>query len=191
MANFGAQYPVFAPFEGDEPAAALPTYGEAITIGKLVSATLSVTRASGELYADDGLDESVNEFASGTVAMDVNDMDDGVAAQVCGSKKDESGEVVDSVEDEAPLGGLGYIKVKLRQGKRKYKAFWYPKTKPTLGDDAATTKSNSITLGTESLSFTIMAPNVGNWRYYKTFDTLAAAKAYIAGKVAGTVQQGG
>lgn len=184
MANFGAQYPIFAPFDGEEPAAALPKYAEGISIGKLVSATLSVTRASGELYADDGLDESVNEFASGTVAMDVNDIEDGVEAKIFGSTQDETeGEVIDSVEDEAPLGGLGYIKVKLRKGKRKYKAFWYPKTKATQGDDAATTKSNSVTLGTESLSFTIMAPNVGNWRYHKTFDSMAAAKAYIESKI--------
>lgn len=184
MANFGAQYPIFAPFEGEEPVAALPKYKKGITIGKLVSASLTVTRASGELYADDSLDESVNEFASGTISLDVNDIEDDVEPQIFGSTQDETEkEIIDSVEDEAPLGGLGYIKVKLRRGKRKYKAFWYPKTKATQGDDTATTKSNSVTLGTESLSFTIMAPNAGNWRYHKTFDTLAEAKAYLEGKI--------
>lgn len=184
MANFGAQYPVFAPFKGEEPAAALPTYDDPIVLGKLISATLTVTRASGELYADDGLDESVNEFASGTIAMDTNDMEDSVETKLFGSSQEtESGEVIDSVNDAAPLGCLGYIKVKLRNGKRKYKAFFYPKVKATQGDDAATTKSNSISLGAESTSFVVMAPNVGNWRYHKTFDTLEAAKEYITEKI--------
>lgn len=184
MANLGAQYPVFAPFKGEEPAAALPEYDEAIVLGKLVSATLTVTRASGELYADDGLDESVNEFASGTIAMDTNDMEDSVESKLFGSKQEtESGEVIDSVDDVAPLGCLAYIKVKQRNGKKKYKAFFYPKVKATQGDDAATTKSNSISLSAESMSFVIMAPNMGNWRYHKTCDSLAEAKEYIASKM--------
>ena len=55
MAQFGAQYPCFAPFSGDEPAATLPTYGGKVVLGKLVSANLTINLASGELYADDEL----------------------------------------------------------------------------------------------------------------------------------------
>ena len=56
MAQFGAKRPRFAPV-ATTPAGALPTYTyeKAVTIGKLVQANLTVTNASGELYADDGL----------------------------------------------------------------------------------------------------------------------------------------
>ena len=56
MAQFGAKCPMFAPFK-TEPAAALPTYDTAVTVGALVSANLTVNLASGELYADDALKE--------------------------------------------------------------------------------------------------------------------------------------
>ena len=41
MAQFGAKCPMFAPFK-TEPAAALPTYDTAVTVGALVSANLTV-----------------------------------------------------------------------------------------------------------------------------------------------------
>ena len=46
MAQFGAKCPMFAPFK-TEPAAALPTYDTAVTVGALVSANLTVNLASG------------------------------------------------------------------------------------------------------------------------------------------------
>ena len=110
MAQFGAQYPCFAPFSGDEPAAALPTYGDKVVLGKLVSANLTINLASGELYADDELAEQVSEFASGTLALETDDMTDDVAAAVYGATKAASPSsdksVTYSKADAQPLGGL-------------------------------------------------------------------------------------
>ena len=52
MAQFGAKRPRFAPV-ATTPDNALPTYNfeSVVTIGKLVAANLTVTNASGELYA--------------------------------------------------------------------------------------------------------------------------------------------
>ena len=56
MAQFGAKRPIFAPTK-TTPDNALPTYDyeKVVTVGKLVKADLTVTNASGELYADDAL----------------------------------------------------------------------------------------------------------------------------------------
>ena len=85
MANFGAKYPCFAPFKGVEPTNALPKYDAKVVVGKLVSANLTVNLASGELYVDDALTEQLSEFASGTIAMETDDMLDDVAAVVYGA----------------------------------------------------------------------------------------------------------
>lgn len=88
MANFGAKYPVFAPFKGAEPTDTLPKYDTKTVLGKLVSANLTVNLSSGEQYADDEMCEQISEFASGTLAMETNDMTDEVAAIVYGATLD-------------------------------------------------------------------------------------------------------
>lgn len=76
MAQFGAKRPIFAPTK-TTPDGALPTYDyeKVVTVGKLVKADLTVTNASGELYADDALAEKVDMFASGSLALETDDKD--------------------------------------------------------------------------------------------------------------------
>ena len=81
MAQFGAKRPIFAPTK-TTPDNALPTYDyeKVVTVGKLVKADLTVTNASGELYADDALAEKVDMFASGSLALQTDDKTDEVHA---------------------------------------------------------------------------------------------------------------
>ena len=74
MAGFGARYIQFAPFTGDEPTDALPKYGEKVNFGRLVKAEIAVSMASGKIYGDDVLDESVDEFISATLNVETTDM---------------------------------------------------------------------------------------------------------------------
>ncbi|MBP3701697.1 MAG: hypothetical protein J6I64_07390 [Lachnospiraceae bacterium] len=186
MAAFGARYMKFAPFAGEEPAAALPAYGESVQLGGLNKADLTVNLASGEIHGDDVLDERVEEFVSGTLAVEVTDLAPQTESVVYGSKMGEDGELVDKTSDETPYGGLGYIKTLIRKGKKIYRAIYLPKVKAALGNDNAATKSNSITLATHPLAFTVFEPNNGEWRYRKEFtgdDGEAQAKAYIDEKL--------
>jgi len=53
MASFGAKNPYFCKVK-EEPDGKLPVYdGEPVKIGRLVKADLSITMASGKLYAND------------------------------------------------------------------------------------------------------------------------------------------
>ena len=74
MAEFGAKYPCFCKKDANA----------GVVLGKLVVANLTVTLASGELYADDGLDEQASEFASGSIAMETNDLTDDNASEIYG-----------------------------------------------------------------------------------------------------------
>ena len=187
MASFGAKYPYFAKIKA-ETDAALPTYTGGTRIGQLVKADLTVTLSTGELFADDGLAEKVEEFSSATIAMETDDMTDAVAALLFGATLDEQGgELKYSASDAQPMGGLGYYKVLMRNGSKVYKAYFYPKVKAALGNDSAATKGNSITFGTTPINFTVYQPQFGGWRHTKEFTgdgAEASAKSYIEGKMA-------
>lgn len=178
MASFGAKYPKFAPIDGEEPADALPKYKGAVVVGRLVSAELTVNIASGKLYADDELAESVDEFSSGSLAMSTDDMEDKVASVVYGATVSEK-KVSYKTGDAAPMGGLAYYKVLMRKGVKLYKGYFYPRVKAVLGNDSANTKADSITFGTNSTTFTVFAAATGEWRITEEFDNEAAAKAWV------------
>ena len=173
MASFGAKRPRFSEII-DEPEGKLPVYSEAgpVTIGKLVKADLSVTMASGKLYADDGLAESVDEFANGSLAMETDDMEDEVAAKVYGAEVVEK-EVHYKAGHSAPVGGLTYYKTLMRKGKKVYKGYFLPRVQAVLGGDTAQTKGDSITFGTSATSFTVFKANSDDWRITHEFATEA------------------
>ncbi len=168
MADFGAKYPCFKP-EGAETGA---------VIGKLVSANLTVNLASGELYADDVLAEQLSEFSSGSIAMETDDLADDNAAKIYGCTVTE-GLVTYNVGDTAPRGGLGYYKSLMREGKKFFKAFFYPRVRAALGNDNAQTRGSSITFQTSSTTFTVFADAKGTWRETETFEAESDAVAWI------------
>ena len=193
MAQFGAKRPRFAPV-ATTPEGALPTYNfeKVVTIGKLVKADLSLTNASGELYADDGLAEKIDMFASGSLALETDDKTDEVHAAIHGATLDETtSEVTDSDADVAPRGGLAYYKVIIRNGVRYFKGVFHPLANAILGNDSAATKGSSITFGTSATTFNIFRCESGAWRMTKEFTGEGAEAACIAwcdeklGKTAG------
>ena len=119
MASFGAKNPYFCKVK-EEPDGALPTYeGDPVKIGRLVKADLTIQMASGKLFADDGLAESVEEFASGSIAMETDDMLDDVASVVYGTTVEEK-LVRYNTADDPPSGGLAYYKKLMRRRKVFY-----------------------------------------------------------------------
>ena len=174
MAKFGANYPCFMGKKKEK----------GVIIGKLVSANLTVNMASGELYADDALAEQISEFSSGTIAMETDDMDAAVAAEIYGCTVSEDNTVTYKAGDNAPTGSLGYYKVLMRKGVKAYEGYYYPKVRAALGNDNAQTKSGSITFQTTSTTFTVFADDNTDWRVTKLFDTDAEARKWIDEKLA-------
>ena len=189
MAAFGAQYLRFAPIK-TEPDSGLPTYEAVVGLGELVKAELTISLASGEIYGDDRLVEKIEEFSSGSISVEVTDLTDEIEAKVFGSTYSAESGLVDKTSDTVPYGGVGYYKSMIRNGKKCYKAYYYPKCKAAPGTDSANTKNSSITLASTPLTFTVFEPNDGDWRYRKTFDTIAAAKAWVDSQLGGTTASG-
>ena len=178
MASFGAKNPYFAPIES-EPEGTLPVYkGEPVKIGRLVKADLTLTMASGKLYADDELAESAEEFVSGSIAMETDDILDTVASVIYGATVKEK-TVVYNTSDNPPPGGLAYYKKLMRHGKLVFKGLFFPRVKAALGNDAAQTKADSITFGTSTTNFTVSNANDGDWRFTEEFETEDAALAWV------------
>ena len=178
MASFGAKNPYFAPIES-EPEGTLPVYkGEPVKIGRLVKADLTLTMASGKLYADDALAERAEEFVSGSIAMETDDILDTVASVIYGATVKEK-TVVYNTSDNPPPGGLAYYKKLMRHGKLVFKGLFFPRVKAALGNDAAQTKADSITFGTSTTNFTVSNANNGDWRFTEEFETEDAALAWV------------
>lgn len=171
MAEFGANYPCFK--------ANGATSG--VVLGKLVSADLTVNLASGELYADDSLAEQLAEFASGSIAMQTDDLEDDKASAVYGCAVSNN-EVTYNKSDTPPLGCLAYYKVLMRNGSRFYKGYYYPQVRAAIGNDSAKTRGNSITFSTANTAFTVFADDSGEWRKTKTSAALSDIKSWIDGK---------
>lgn len=182
MAKIGCKYPCFAPIVSDASASALPTYSAGASIGELVAANLTIQLASGKLYADDGISESIDEFMSGTVAMETDEMSDATASMIYGCDVTD-GEVIYNVDDTPVYGGLAYYKTVMIDGVRKYQCYFYPKVKAILGNDNAQTKGSSITFQTNSTSFEVFKSKNGDWRRTETFTTEAAAIAWVQDKL--------
>lgn len=186
MASFGAKYPYFNKIN-DEPDDALPTYSlaEPVRLGRLVKADLTVNLSSGKLYADDALAESVDEFSSGSIAMETDDMEDEPATIIYGATV-KNKEVHYKAGDSAPMGGLAYYKVLMRRGKKVFKGYYYPRVKAALGNDTAQTKTDSVTFGTASTTFTVYRCNSDDWRITEEFEKESDAKSWVKEKLKGT-----
>ena len=183
MAGFGAKRIKFNPIK-ETPKNALPVYEdtEPVELGQLVKADLSIQMASGELFAGDELAESVDEFASGTLAVETDDMEDSVASTVYGCEVDGK-EVHYKHGDTPPEGGLTFIKVLMRRGKKIFKGYFFPRSKAALGNESAQTKGKNITFTTTNTAFTIFTCNSGEWRITHEFDAEEEAMAWADGKL--------
>lgn len=184
MAKLGLKYMAWAPM-ATEPDAAIPTYtsGKGIVVGRMVSINVAISNSEGELYADDMLAEYASEFSSADLTADVDNISLENQAAMYGAHYSTDGEFTANADDSAPYGGVGGYQVLQISGVKKYRAWFYPKAKAAIPDFDGTTKGNSISFGTQPIKMKIASPKYGPWYYAKEFDTEAAAKSYINGKL--------
>ena len=185
MASFGAKYPYFNPV-AEEPEGQLPVYKDQdpVRIGRLVKADLTVNLASGKLFADDGLAESVEEFFLRLYRY--GDRRHGGRRRLRGLWRGGQGRRGPLYHPgRASGGGLAYFKKLMRRKKVIYKGYFYPLVMASLGNDTAQTKGDSITFGTNNTTFTVFACEDASWRHTKEFPSEAEALAWIKDKLKG------
>lgn len=159
------------------------TYAGATKPGKAVSFALTATKADAELYADDGLAESDYAVTGGDITLGIDRDDLTTMAAILGHEISE-GEVTSSADDVAPYVGLGRIVPLMVDNARKYRGIVLALCKFSEPDESDTTRGETVEFGTYEVPGKLLIPVSGEWRYAKDFDTLAAAVAYVEGKLA-------
>lgn len=161
-----------------------PSYGGAKSFGKAVSAKVDVSTKDATLYAEDSLAESDSSFGSAKVTLGVADDDMTIFAEILGHKVAESGgEMVRNVDDAAPFVGLGRVITKVVNGAHKFKGEFLYKVKFSEPSQEDETKGESVDFKTPSIEGTASSLANGDWSAAQTFDTKAAAVAWVKGKL--------
>ena len=131
-------------------------YGTPKQIAKAISVSLSVEVAEATLYADDSASEIVKEFSSGTISLNVDDLDAEALQLLAGARKDENGVLVQSGEDVTPAVALGF---RAKKANGKYRYFWLYRVKFGIPGIELSTKADSITFSTPTIEGTISCRN--------------------------------
>ena len=163
-----------------EDATGAASYGEAKKPARAVSCNVEITSNNAALYADDMLAESDNSFQSGTVTMGLDEDDIETMADLLGHTV-TSGEIVRNANDTAPYVGLGRVVTKMVNGAYKYKVEFLHKVKFAEPSQSNTTKGANLEFGTVEIQGTVSTLENGDWSKAKSFDTKAAAIAYLEG----------
>lgn len=166
-----------------------PTYTDAKSLGKAVSANVSISNNSATLYADDILAESDTSFQTGTITCGVDEDADAVFAELLGHTiDDKTGVVVKKATDTALWVGLGRIITKMVSGVYYYKAEVLYKVKFAEPSQDDQTKGESVEFATTEIEGTIATLANGNWCTSKTCSTKADALAFINATLGGSAQ---
>lgn len=184
MAFVGMRHVVFAPISKEVDGQAIE-YSAGVVVGHAISGTINITRNSEDLYGDDMLIESDNSIVGGTVDMTVDDMSDDVAVKMLGHVKGE-GDSYHETDAASPYGGLGYIRVRRKDGKTNFVAYWIHKTQMGVATENSATKTQSTSWQTVAMTGKMMgvknnADNETRYRERKNFDTEKEAVAWLDG----------
>lgn len=157
------------------------SYGAMQSLGKAVSANVSITSNSAVLYADDAIAETDNSFSNGTITLTVDDDGDTVFAPLLGHEIDSNtGEMIRNKNDVAPYVGVGRIINKMKNGARLFKVEFLSKVKFSEPSQEANTHGETTEFGTQQIEGTIATLDSGEWSKTKTFTSHADAISYLA-----------
>lgn len=185
MAFVGLLYAVAAPIQTEADGQAI-TYGKGQVIGGMMTAEISYTRNSNPLYADDRVMEEDNSITGGTIKMGVDDVNDDARVMMLGDVKegDAGEEVYHETGESAPYVGTGYIRVRRKDNKTNYIAYWVHKAIFGIGTESAKTKDQNIEWQTPTLEGSIMgvknnAALQTRFRERRTFTKESEARAWL------------
>lgn len=171
MSKIGCKHMIFKPDT---------TGATGLWLAGLVEANLTLTNASGELYADNIRWENEEQFASGSLATEIADLTLDKQATLFGHTYSASDGLVKNADDSSPYGKLGYVRTLSRRGVgRIHQAIVFNRAKAAESADSVSTKGASIEYQTNPVTFSIDADNDGDWVTMKEFDDEEDAISYV------------
>lgn len=185
--NVGMMYPVWAPLTAHTDGS-MPTYGTGKVIQEARNATVNREYANNPLYGDDHIVDDDNGLTGLTMSFESTGLTDEDRVAMLGEEANANtttgGQWVS--DNETPWGGYGYIRKMRLNGVRSFEAWWTLKIKFQEESMATQTREGQITWGTPTLNGRadgLIIDNSDKLRYqlHKTFETIAAAKAWLNG----------
>ena len=183
--NVGMMYPVFAPLVSHTDGS-MPTYGTGRVIQEARNATVTKTYNENPLYGDDRIVDDDNGLQSLTMSFESTGLSDADRVALFGESQATVGGLTAYLEsdNETPWGGFGYIRKMRLNGTKKFEAWIALKIKFQEESQATNTKEGTIRWGTPTLNGRAAALYIDSsdqmrFRAHQTFETIAAAKAWI------------
>lgn len=186
--NVGMMYPVFAPLVSHTDGS-MPTYGTGVVIQEARNCNITKTYNDNPLYGDDRIVDDDNGLQALTASFEPTGLSDADRVLLFG----ESVAAIPGQtgltgqwegDNETPYGGFAYVRKMRDNGEKKFEAWLILKIKFQEESQATSTKEGSISWGTPTLngraaSLYVDSSDEAKFRVHYTFDTMAAAKAWI------------
>lgn len=184
--NTGMRHPVWAPLQSHTDGSE-PTYGAGRVIQEAIEATITFNAdTSNGLYGDDVLVDMDDGITGYTVSFNPTGLKDADRAAILGEEV-TTGSVYEITDAGSPWGGFGFFRVMRDENRtRYYEAWWCRKIKFREPSQTTRTKEGSIQWRTPTLEGTgagLIVDGGEKIKYikHKTFETAAAAKAWLDG----------
>ena len=169
-----------------------PTYSAGMVMGKAITGNLTINRNNNPLYADDAISEDDNGITSMDLELGLDDLLEDVQDYIGLLEKKTTGTgtaAVDTYYDTDAAAydvGVGYIRVRRKNGVTKYQALWVYDTLFSITSENAQTKGEQIEWQTPTATGRCKALDVDSsgklkFRKRQLFDTEAAAASYLNG----------
>ncbi len=181
MAYIGLRHCVAAGIE-KENQGALPTYGNAVMVGRAMTANVTFDRADITLEADDSTVEADNSITGGNVEIGIDDLDDDARVALLGDVA--VNDDFDEIGKAAPYVGIGYVRSRVYNGKTSYRGMWIMKAQFGSPSENAQTKGKQTNFQTPTISGTIMGVELEDGEMHfrrrsKWFDKAEDAIAWV------------
>jgi len=151
-------------------------------LNRAIAASLKINTLSTDLTSDDQTVDSDPEFLSGELSLSPDDFTDWQQALMLGHTYSEADGLSCNVDDQSPECGAGFISVQKVRGKVTYRPVWFPRIVFREPDEDYKTRAKDVEFGYFTLSGVIMLTTAGKWQDKHTFDTEAAALAWLNNK---------
>ena len=178
--QFKACMPVIAPYKATGDTI---SYEAGKRVGKLMKVDVAPAFDNIKVYADDGVAEHVNVFKSAAVTLGTNYIPSECETIMFGCKYDNQSKTkTDAADDDGSFVGFGSIYCKKIDSKDVYFMEWLHKVKFALPSESRTTKGETTTFNTPSITGTAYADEKGDWRTTTQYESLDAAKTALLTK---------
>ena len=185
-ANVGMIYPVFAPLVSHVDGS-MPVYGTGRVLQEARNATVTKTVADNPLYGDDRTVDTDNETTAVSVSFESTGLTDEDRVAVLGDTVRTDGMHLENA-GATPAGGFGYIRrMRSRTSTgidRKFAAWIVLSIHFQEVTQATQTREGQINWGVPTLTgnadgLYVDTSGDPHYRAYETFETAAAAKAWL------------